>query len=137
MNNEFWESARKEGDYEAYMEGITNMLYQEAMFDYCVHLNLKNECFCGEHTHKDCGNKQYCGMTEDDKIEVGNLFDIKYQEHVTKKGRCSIHNTYKQDGVCPVCDVIQSREDEIMDMMEKQAEACHYEPEPEEDDYHE
>jgi len=87
-SNDYWESARKESEHEQIMEGIGNMIYDDALFEFCEK-NDFTECICGSHTHSECGNKLYREMlTDDEDFMVKRYYKEKYEKYI-REHSCS------------------------------------------------
>lgn len=82
MNDEYWESARKEADHEQIMEGIGNMVYEEVLFLYCEEAN-KEECICGSHVEKPFRGV----LTKEETFMIGKFFELKYEAYI-KENSC-------------------------------------------------
>lgn len=85
MNDEYWESARKEADHEQIMEGIGNMVYEEALTLYCEEAD-KEDCICGNHV--DFATKPFRGvLTKEETFMIGEFFKLKYEAYI-KENSC-------------------------------------------------
>lgn len=82
MIDEYWEMARKEGEYEQFMEGIGDMVYEDALFKFCEKSD-KEYCFCGKHIHEENGNKPYHKeLTSDEDFMVKRYFTETYNSYI-------------------------------------------------------
>ena len=82
MIDEFWESARKEGEHEQIMECIGNKVYDDALFNFCEKNNA-DDCICGSHTQPEHGYKTYrAELTADEDFTVKRYYKETYDSYI-------------------------------------------------------